>query len=91
LKEVEPHSEAHTLNNEDSIMSIAEDMLTTTLFLIPEVEEEEEVESSHVSHVGRMGISLMSVQRKKRTLEKLTSLKHRSGMLRPKTQKAEGH
>jgi hypothetical protein len=44
LREVEPHSEGHMLNREGSIQSRAEDMLTTTLFLVPEVEEEEEVE-----------------------------------------------
>jgi hypothetical protein len=44
LREVGPHSEGHTLNRKDDIQSIAEDMLTITLFLIPEVEEEEEVE-----------------------------------------------
>jgi hypothetical protein len=64
-------------------------MLTQTLFLVPEVEEEAEVESSHASHVERMGTSLMSVQRKRRTSEKLTSQKHRGVMLRPKMQKAE--
>jgi hypothetical protein len=37
LREVEPH-------REDSIISRGEIMLTTTLFLIPEAEEEEEVE-----------------------------------------------
>jgi hypothetical protein len=44
LREVRPHSEGHTLNREGSIQSRAEDMLTTILFLVPEVEEEEEVE-----------------------------------------------
>ena len=44
LKEVELHREGHTLNREDNIQSRAEDMLTTTLFLVPEVEEEKEVE-----------------------------------------------
>ena len=44
LREVEPHSKDHTLNREGSIQSREEIMLTTTLFLVPEVEEEEEVE-----------------------------------------------
>jgi hypothetical protein len=44
LREVEPHREGHMLNREGSIMSREEIMLTQTLFLIPEVEEEEEVE-----------------------------------------------
>jgi hypothetical protein len=60
-------------------------MLTTTLFLVLEVKEEEEVESSHASHAKRMGTSHMSVQRKRRTSRKLTSQRHRGGMLRPKT------
>jgi hypothetical protein len=59
-------------------------MLTQTLFLIPEVEEEEEVESSHASHVERMGTGHLSVHRKRRTLEKLTLTKHIGGMLRSK-------
>jgi hypothetical protein len=41
--------------------------------------------------VERMGTSLTSVQRKRRTLEKLTSLKHRGGMLRQNMLKVEGH
>jgi hypothetical protein len=44
LKGVESHREGHMLNREGNIQSRAEDMLTTTLFLVPEVEEEEEVE-----------------------------------------------
>jgi hypothetical protein len=44
-REVEPHSEGNNmLNREDIIMSREEIMLTTTLFLVLEVEEEEEVE-----------------------------------------------
>jgi hypothetical protein len=85
LREVEPHRKGHTLNREGSIMNREEIMLTQTLFLIPEVKEEEEVESSHASHAGRMGTGHSSVQRKRRTLEKLTSPKRRSRMLRPKT------
>jgi hypothetical protein len=38
-----------------------------------------------------MGTGHLSVQRKRRTLEKLTSPKRRSGMLRQKIQKVEGH
>jgi hypothetical protein len=45
LKEVKPHREDnHRLNKEDGIMSKEEIMLTRTLFLVPEVEEEAEVE-----------------------------------------------
>jgi hypothetical protein len=44
LREVEPHRDNHMLNREGNILSRVEDMLTTILFLIPEVEEEEEVE-----------------------------------------------
>jgi hypothetical protein len=89
LREVGPHRGGHTSNRKGSIQSRAEDMLTTTLFLVLEVKEEEEVESSHASHVERMGTSHMSVQRKRRTSGKLTSQRRRGGMLRPKTQKAE--
>jgi hypothetical protein len=38
-----------------------------------------------------MGTSLMSVQRKRKELEKLTSLRHRGEMLRQKMLKAEDH
>jgi hypothetical protein len=41
---VEPHSEGNMLNREGSILNIEEIMLTITLFLVLEVEEEEEVE-----------------------------------------------
>jgi hypothetical protein len=41
---VGPHREDHTLNRGDNIMNREEIMLTQTLFLVPEVEEEEEVE-----------------------------------------------
>jgi hypothetical protein len=44
LREEGPHSEGHMWNNEDSIMSRREIVLTQTLFLVLEVEEEEEVE-----------------------------------------------
>ena len=44
LREVEPHNEGSMLNIEDSILSKEETMLTITLFLVLEVEEEEEVE-----------------------------------------------
>jgi hypothetical protein len=44
-REVEPHSEGNNmLNIEDNIIRREEIMLTTTLFLVLEVEEEEEVE-----------------------------------------------
>jgi hypothetical protein len=45
LRGVELHSEgSNMLNREGNILSREEIMLTTTLFLVPEVEEEEEVE-----------------------------------------------
>jgi hypothetical protein len=43
-REVEPHSVGHMLNREGSIMNREEIMLTTTIFLVLEAEEEEEVE-----------------------------------------------
>jgi hypothetical protein len=90
LKEVEPHSEdSHMLNKEGSIMISEEVMLMQTHFLIREVEEEAEVALSHVSHVGRMGTGHSSVQRKRRTLEKLTSQRVRGMMPSLKMQKAE--
>jgi hypothetical protein len=66
-------------------------MLTPTLFLVPEVEEEAEEESSHVSHVERTDIKLLIVQTGNRTEEKLTSLRRRGVMLRMKMQIAEDH
>jgi hypothetical protein len=94
-KEVEVLNEDNTLNNKDnnmlsrgdSIMSSEEIMLTQILFLAPEVEEEAEAESSHATHVGRMGIKQLTVQIK----EKLTSSRHKSKLLKQKTQKVEGH
>jgi hypothetical protein len=44
LKEVEPHREDHMLIREVIIQSRVGNMLTKTLFLVPEVEEEEEDE-----------------------------------------------
>jgi hypothetical protein len=75
----------------DSKMISEEIMLMQTLFLVLEVEVEEEEELSHVLHVGRMGTSHSSVQRRRRTEEKLTSLKRRGVMLRMKMQKWEDH
>jgi hypothetical protein len=43
-REVEFHSEGDMLSKENNILSREEDMLITTLFLVPKVEEEEEVE-----------------------------------------------
>jgi hypothetical protein len=90
LKEVEPQSEGNMLNRENNILNRKEGMLIIICFLVLEVEEEEEVESSHASHVERMGTSLMSVQRKGRTLEKLTSLRHSDEMLTWKMLRAKG-
>jgi hypothetical protein len=92
LREVDPHSEdSHVLNKEDNNMISEEIMLMQILFLVLEVEEEAEVELSHASHVERMGTSHSSVQRKRRIVEKLTSLKRRGVMLRMKIQKQEDH
>ena len=77
------------LNRGRSIPNRVVVMLTQMIFLVLEVEEEAEVELSHVLHVGRMGTSHSSVQRKRRTTEKLTSLKLRSVMLILKMQKVE--
>jgi hypothetical protein len=66
-------------------------MLTPTLFLVPEVEEEAKEESSHVSHVERTDIKLLIVQTGNQTEEKLTSLRRRGVMLRMKMQTAEDH
>ena len=79
------------LSRGGSIQSRVAVMLMPTQFLAPEVEEEAEEELSHVLHVERMGISHLSVQRKRKTEEKLTSLERRGVMLRMKTQEVEGH
>jgi hypothetical protein len=90
LKEVEPHSEDNNmLNRGRNIQSRVAVMLMQILFLEPEVEVEEEEELSHVSHVGRMGTGHLSVQRKRRMLEKLTLQKLRGERLSLKMQKAE--
>jgi hypothetical protein len=44
IRDVGPHREDRMLNIEDNILIREEIMLTTTLFLEPEVEEEEKVE-----------------------------------------------
>jgi hypothetical protein len=59
---VEVHSEVSTLNSEGSRQNKAEDTLTRTHFLVPEVEEKAEAESSHVTHVGKMDIRQLIVQ-----------------------------
>jgi hypothetical protein len=88
---VEVHIEASTLNNEGSIQNRVEDTLIITRFLIPEVEEEAKVESSHASHVERMDTRQLTIQIGRKMEGKLTSLRHRGEMLKPKTQKMEGH
>jgi hypothetical protein len=100
LREVEPHSRgSNKLNKEDnnmlsrggSIQNRMADMLTPTLFLVPEVEEEAEEELSHVLHVGRMDIKPWIVQTGRWTEEKLTSQRHRGMMLRMNTPKVGSH
>jgi hypothetical protein len=92
LKKVGPHNEdSHRLNIEDNIMINGEIMLTRTLFLVPEEEEEAEEESSHVLHVGRMDIKPLIVQTANRTKEKLTSLRRTGMMLRMRTPEVESH
>jgi hypothetical protein len=66
-------------------------MLTQTLFLVPEVEDEAEEESSHALHVERMDIKLLIVQTGNPTEEKLTSLRRRGVILRTEMQTAEDH
>ena len=89
-KEVEVHSEARMLNSEGSRQNRAEDTLTITHFLVPEVEEEAEVESSHASHVEIMDTRQLTVQIERKIEEKLTSSRHRGELLKQKTQKTEG-
>jgi hypothetical protein len=82
---VEVHSEANTLNNKGSRQNRAEDTLTITHFLLPEVEEEVEVESSHATHVGKMDTRQLTVQIGRRMDKNLTSPRHRGKMLKQKT------
>jgi hypothetical protein len=92
LREGEPHSKDNKmLSRGDNMQSRVADMLTRTLFLVPEVGEEAEEESSHVLHVGRMNIKLLIVHIGKWTEEKLTSLRRRGVMLRMRTPKVEDH
>ena len=79
------------LSRGDSIRSSEEIMLTQILFLTPEVEEEAETKSSHTTHLGRMGIKQLTVQIGRQIKENLTSLRHKSELLKQKTQKVEGH
>ena len=67
------------MNRDDNIQSREMVMLTPTLFLVPEVGEEAKEEVSLVSHVGKMDTIHLSVQRKRRTSKKFTSLKRRGG------------
>jgi hypothetical protein len=90
LKEVEPHNrDNNMLSRGGSMLSKVADMLTPTLFLVPEVEEGAVEESSHVSRVGKTDIKPLTVQRGRWMEENLTSHRRRGVMLKAKMRTAK--